>query len=121
MAHIFVTLLMMLDFLITGNDIKLFNAVYTVGFGCAYPIFTFIYYSCGGLSRRLDHKIYPFLDWEKPGKTLIVCCVGVICVVVVHYLFILISSVRNMILKKLFEPKISENGKDLNNINLDSV
>jgi hypothetical protein len=121
MSHVFVILLMMLDFLITGNDINLFNAVYTVGFGCTYAIFSFIYYSSGGLTTRLDHKLYPFLDWEKPETTLIVCCVGVICVAIVHFLFILISYVRNIVVKKLFVSKVVENEKDLNNVNLASV
>jgi hypothetical protein len=92
---------MMLDFLITGNDIKLFHVVYTVGFGSAYVIFSFIYYILGGTNRLLENKIYPFLDWEKPGKTLKVCCVGVICVAIVHFLFILISFAWNIVLEYL--------------------
>ncbi len=118
MAHIFVTLFMMLDFLITGNDIKLSHAVYTVGFGCAYAIFSFMYYSSGGLSRRLEHTIYPFLDWEKPTKALIVCLMAVVTAIIVHSLFILISFVRNFIRKLLFGTKQLKNEKDFENVNL---
>jgi hypothetical protein len=119
MSHVFVILLMMLDFLITGHSIKPLQIVSTMSFLCTYLIFTFMYYSFGGLTQKLDSKIYGFLDWEKPESALIVCCVVVLCAAFVHFLFVLISYARNLIIKKIgfAEPIVEKN----DNVNLDRV
>jgi hypothetical protein len=106
----------MLDFLITGNDIKPLDTIYTECFMCIYATFTLIYYLCGGLTTELDHKIYSFLDWEKPGMTLIVWFLSMLSIAIITFTCILISYARNIIVKKLFDPKVVGNEKDPNDV-----
>jgi hypothetical protein len=59
----------------------------------------------GGTDRKLQSNIYPLVNWEKPGKTIVVCVGGIFFVVCVHILCCCICKVRFLIHKKIFAKK----------------
>lgn len=81
---------------------------FTAGVGLGYSIFSLVYYLADGTDRQLNHAIYPLLDWQKPGKTIVVCVGGIFFVVVVHILVCCLCKMRYLIHKKLFVKKNKE-------------
>lgn len=83
----------------------LFFTLIIAGLGLAYSIFSLIYYLCGGTDRQNDPIIYPLVNWEKPGKTIVVCVGAIFFVVIVHILCCCVCKIRYLIHKKIFSKK----------------
>lgn len=82
-----------------------FSFPFIAGTGLGYSIFTLVYFLAGGTDRKLQNNIYPLVNWEKPGKTIVVCVGGIFFVVFVHILCCCACKVRFLIHKKLFAKK----------------
>lgn len=63
---------MLADIMLVGHPIKMEHAYFTAGLGLSYSIFSLAYFLAGGLNRKNTTEIYPLLDWNKPGKTIVV-------------------------------------------------
>lgn len=106
MVHVFLAMLMLGDLVIVGHPVRMDPDLYfTAGVGLGYSIFSLVYYLADGTDRQLNHAIYPLLDWQKPGKTIVVCVGGIFFVVVVHILVCCLCKMRYLIHKKLFVKK----------------
>lgn len=106
MVHALLAILMLGDLVIVGHPVRMDPDLYfTAGVGLGYSIFSLVYYLADGTDRQLNHAIYPLLDWQKPGKTIVVCVGGIFFVVVVHILVCCVCKVRYLIHKKLFVKK----------------
>lgn len=66
------SVLMFADIMLVGHPIKMEHAYFTAGLGLSYSIFSLAYFLAGGLNRKNTTEIYPLLDWNKPGKTIVV-------------------------------------------------
>jgi hypothetical protein len=75
------------------------------GLGLGYSIFSLVYYLSGGTDRDFSPIIYPLVNWEKPGKTIVVCVAAIFFVVIVHILCCCVCKVRYLIHKKIFAKK----------------
>jgi hypothetical protein len=82
-----------------------FYILIIAGLGLAYSIFSLVYYLCGGTDRRNEPIIYPLVNWEKPGKTIVVCVGAIFFVVIVHILCCCVCKIRYLIHKKIFVKK----------------
>lgn len=75
-----------------------------------YSIFTLVYYLAGGTDRKLNNSIYPLVNWEKPGKTIVVCVGAIFFVVFMHILCCCVCKIRYLIHKKIFAKKEKKMG-----------
>jgi hypothetical protein len=73
--------------------------------GLAYSLFSLVYFLAGGTDRKLQNNIYPLVNWEKPGKTIVVCVGAIFFVVIMHIICCCICKVRYLIHKKIFAKK----------------
>ncbi|KAL0901312.1 hypothetical protein ABMA27_006597 [Loxostege sticticalis] len=62
------SLAMICEILVTAHPIRAAHALYGVGAGIAYGLFSAVYWACGGTDRFGMPAIYPALDWNKPGS-----------------------------------------------------
>lgn len=58
---------MICEILVVAHPIRAAHALYGVGAGVAYGVFSAVYWACGGTDRFGLPAIYPALDWNKPG------------------------------------------------------
>lgn len=106
MVHALLAVIMLGDLVIVGHPVRMDPDLYvTAGVGLGYSIFSLVYYLADGTDRHLNHAIYPLLDWQKPGKTIVVCVGGIFFVVVMHICVCCLCKVRYLIHKKLFVKK----------------
>uniref|UniRef100_A0A182QD39 Protein rolling stone n=1 Tax=Anopheles farauti TaxID=69004 RepID=A0A182QD39_9DIPT len=86
MVHVLNSIIMLIDLTIVGHPIKLNHAYWTTGIGVAYALFSIVYYLAGGTDRHNDSSIYKMLDWTKPGKSIVICALGIFAVFLMHFL-----------------------------------
>uniref|UniRef100_A0A182IWF9 Protein rolling stone n=1 Tax=Anopheles atroparvus TaxID=41427 RepID=A0A182IWF9_ANOAO len=86
MVHVLNSIIMLIDLTIVGHPIKLNHAYWTTGIGVGYTLFSIIYYLAGGTDRHNDSSIYKMLDWTKPGKSIVICALGIFAVFLMHFL-----------------------------------
>lgn len=108
MLHICNSLLMILDLCITRIPFKSQHFWWCMPIISLYVIFSIIYYFAGGLDKFGNHYIYKILDWAKPGRTILVCCGGLVFVIIVHFLLCLLEKLKHGFYKKLMTEKPSE-------------
>lgn len=94
MLHVCNSLLMIADLCIMSIPLRLRHFWWCLTIVVSYILFSVIYYSAGGLDKRNLTYIYKVLDWQKPGRTLLVCLGGVMFLVVVHCLLCLVTRLR---------------------------
>ncbi|XP_070492841.1 protein rolling stone isoform X1 [Chironomus tepperi] len=105
-VHTVLAVIMFADLLLVGHPVRMDPDLYfSTGLGLAYSIFSLIYYLCGGTDRQNDTVIYPLVNWEKPGKTIVVCVGAIFFVVIVHILCCCVCKIRYLIHKKIFVKK----------------
>ncbi|XP_058447103.1 protein rolling stone isoform X1 [Malaya genurostris] len=86
MVHVLNSVIMLIDLTIVGHPIRLNHAYWTTGIGVIYGLFSVIYYLAGGTDRHNESSIYKMLDWQKPGKSIVICALGVFFVFIVHFI-----------------------------------
>jgi hypothetical protein len=92
---------------LSGIPVRICHALYSIGFGCVYILFTVLYYAAGGRDSVGHRFIYPFLDYSSNAKgavSLAVSC-AVFLVGGIHILFFLQYKGRKVITDKIQEPK----------------
>lgn len=106
MVHALLAMLMLGDLVIVGHPVRMDPDLYcTAGVGLGYSLFSLVYYLADGTDRLLNHAIYPLLDWQKPGKTIVVCVGAIFFAAIVHILVCCLCKIRYLIHKKLFVKK----------------
>ena len=101
--HMINGILAVVDLWISGIPVRLSHVIYTVSFGCAYVLFTVIYYAVGGENPEGEAYIYPFLDYAShPGAAagLAVGC-AVFFVGSLHCIFFLVGTLRKAVTERL--------------------
>ena len=84
LVHVANSAVMILDVLVAAHPMRLLHAFWPLLFVFKYLAFSLIYYLAGGTDRHERTSIYPVLDWERPGRTTVVCVLGLSFVVAVH-------------------------------------
>lgn len=65
------SLVMLCELIVTAHPIRMAHALYGAGAGLAYGVFSALYWVAGGTDRVGLPAIYPALDWNKPGMTVL--------------------------------------------------
>lgn len=63
--------MMLLELAVTSHPVRAAHAIFGAGAGLVYGVFSAFYWAVGGTDRLGLPAIYPALDWNKPGKTLL--------------------------------------------------
>ena len=95
---------------ISGIPVRLYHALYSIAFGCAYVIFTAVYYAAGGQDPEGNRFIYPFLDYGScpmAAVALAVSC-AVLFVGAVHFIFFLQYIVRRHVSGWMYQPQCAK-------------
>lgn len=102
--HIVNSVLVLIDLAVVSHPVRLLHLFHLVLFTFAYSGFTAVYFLCGGVNRQGDSKIYPLLNWQRPGMTL--TAVGAACVMLImlHTLVWLLYLLRRKIALALVPP-----------------
>ncbi|XP_014218409.1 protein rolling stone-like isoform X2 [Copidosoma floridanum] len=97
MIHVSNSLLMLVDLGVAGVPLELRCFWWCPLFVSLYLLFSVAYYAAGGLDKRGEHRIYNILDWEKPGRTLVVCAAGLSFLVLAHCVLCLLAGFRDRV------------------------
>lgn len=92
-----------LDLWLSGVPVRVYHALYSISFGCAYVLFTGVYYAADGRDSQGNRFIYPFLDYSsnpRAAAALALSC-AVLFVGAVHFIFFLHYVVRKSITSTL--------------------
>ncbi|GBP42139.1 Protein rolling stone [Eumeta japonica] len=75
------SLVMLSELMMTAHPMRAAHALYGVGAGLVYGVFSAIYWAAGGTDRLGNSAIYQALDWNKPGKAVgfVAMCAIVLC------------------------------------------
>lgn len=66
--HMINGILAVVELWLSGIPVRLCHAAYSIAFGCAYVLFTGLYYLAGGCGAEGNKFIYPFLDYDSNAK-----------------------------------------------------
>ncbi|KAJ8736157.1 hypothetical protein PYW08_006813 [Mythimna loreyi] len=72
--------------------------------GIIYMLFSVIYYAAGGRSPFNTHWIYPMLDWEKPGPTILLSVGSAFSMIVLHCIVVAMTLCRDALTRRFREP-----------------
>ena len=100
-VHLVNSVYVLLNLAITHRPTRLQHAYQPLAFLLLYATFSVIYYLSGGLTVTGADCIYPFLDWDKPGYTLVVGFIVIVCVFVIHFVFWAIYKLRTIISRRI--------------------
>lgn len=107
-----------LDLWLSGVPVRMCHAVYSIGFGCAYILFTVVYYVAGGEDPEGHRYIYPFLDYGSNMQRVV--ALGASCAVffvgLVHILFFLQYTLRKYITMRINPSYYSHNVQVISHI-----
>ncbi|XP_051159726.1 protein rolling stone-like isoform X1 [Leptopilina boulardi] len=95
LLHVFNSILMIVDMCMVKIPIFLFSAWWCLIVALLYVLFSIIYYAAGGVDKLGNHFIYAILDWKKPMRTVIVCLVVTIFLLIVHGVFCLLAKLAD--------------------------
>ncbi|KXJ81869.1 hypothetical protein RP20_CCG017579 [Aedes albopictus] len=65
---------------------------------------------CHSMERHNESSIYRMLDWQKPGKSIVVCVLGVFFVFVIHFLCYCMYCLRVWLYARFCLPEPIRNG-----------
>jgi hypothetical protein len=102
--HIVNSLLVVIDLAVASHPVRLLHLYQLVLFAIGYSGFTAVYYLCGGTNRQGDSKIYPLLDWQRPGLALLAVGAACLLLIVLHSLVWLFYLLRRKIALALVPP-----------------
>ncbi|XP_055316728.1 protein rolling stone-like [Sitodiplosis mosellana] len=106
MNHALNSVIMFIDFLIVAYPMSLYHAIQPMCFGACFAVFSYIYYSCGGVNEFGDPFIYTLLNWEKPENALTTVVAVSILVILVHMILFYIYKLRVFTQLRLFETEL---------------
>ncbi|XP_066589772.1 uncharacterized protein [Prorops nasuta] len=101
LLHVCNSILMLCDLCIANNPFKIRNIWWPMPIVVSYILFTLIYYAAGGLDKLGLHYIYKILDWQRPGRSMLVCAGGLTFVAIVHLLLCLLERLKAKVYAKL--------------------
>ncbi|XP_072018273.1 protein rolling stone-like [Amphiura filiformis] len=119
--HAFPCLLGLIDVIITPIPVRLQHAVYPLGYGVVYLIFTLIYWAAGGTDPNGNTGIYPgLLDWEDPGTTCITIACSMGAVLISQVILWGMFKIKMVIIRRCSSTSNDEVGLDGENTQGDS-
>ena len=88
---------------LSGIPVRICHAVYSIAFGCAYILFTVLYYAAGGRDSVGHRFIYPFLDYGSNAGAAVALAVSCAVFLVggIHLLFFVQYKGRKCITDKI--------------------
>ena len=101
MLHVCNSILMIIDFCITGIPFRLRNFWWCLTIVFFYVIFSVIYYLAGGLDKQGYHYIYKILDWKKPVRSSLVCLGQAIFITILYSIICLLEKLKNRLYRKI--------------------
>lgn len=90
---------------LSGIPVRICHVVYSIAFGCAYILFTVLYYAAGGRDSVGNRYIYPFLDYGSNAGAAISLAVSCAVFLVggVHLLFFVQYKIRKCFTDKILK------------------
>ncbi|XP_075975305.1 protein rolling stone-like [Anticarsia gemmatalis] len=73
---------------------------FSIGIGLVYLVFTLIFHFAGGLSPFGTSWIYPMLDWDKPGPTMLVVVGSALGLIIMHCILVGITAGRDRLTRR---------------------
>lgn len=107
MLHLINSVLILVDLIIVGVPLRFKHFWRPLSCVLIYSVFTFIYYWAGGLDKNGYHFIYKILNWQKPGKTVLVCLGGFVFITIVHCVLCAMALLRAYVRTKATGRKMS--------------
>jgi hypothetical protein len=101
--HILTTVLLLVDLVVAGHPLKILRFYYVDILLLIYAIFSYIYYVLGGTGIFGNRYIYPVLDWDKPGPSLIFCVICAIAGPIFHLIVWSFYRLRLFVVLKWFQ------------------
>ncbi|XP_063238933.1 protein rolling stone-like [Bacillus rossius redtenbacheri] len=75
---------MTLDLWMVRHPMRLLHAYLPLSFTLSFFLFSVTYFLAGGTSRDGTPYIYAMLDWQRPGRTILCCTVGLVFLLGMH-------------------------------------
>ncbi|CAB3241030.1 unnamed protein product [Arctia plantaginis] len=93
--HLVNSLLMLALVLVSRHPVRILHFYWPVGVAIIYMIFTIIFHFAGGLSPFGTSYIYPMLNWDEPGITVVVVLGSALGLIIMQILVVIITLARD--------------------------
>ncbi|XP_059470781.1 protein rolling stone-like [Neocloeon triangulifer] len=95
--HIMNSVVVAADLALAAHPVRLLHVYQPVLFAMGYGTFSAVYFLFGGTNRDHNSKIYPLLNWQKPGLAVAAVVAACLLLVVLHALVWLFYLLRRKI------------------------
>ncbi|KAL4716906.1 hypothetical protein ACJJTC_012717 [Scirpophaga incertulas] len=92
---------MVCELLVTAQPVRAAHALYGVGAGVAYGVFSAVYWALGGTDRFGLPAIYPALNWNQPGSAFGFVALCAVVLLVAHALATILAALRTRVASRL--------------------
>jgi hypothetical protein len=102
--HIVNSVVVFADLAIAAHPVRLLHLYQPVLFAIVYAVFSAVYFLFGGTNRQGDSKIYPLLNWQRPGLAIGALIGACLLLIILHTLVWLFYLLRKKIAVSLVPP-----------------
>ena len=121
LLHVCNSILMIIDLCVVKIPFVLISFWWCLAVAASYVIFSVIYFVSGGVDKFGSRSIYPILNWEKPGRTLLVCFGVTVFLIILHCFYCLLASFRDRKFREEREDSKLRNDETISPKNVDLI